>query len=288
MPHFAGQVIRFERIELTPSTDASPIPDFRFVGVVVSEPTQPGIVITKTHLNDYQGVLRGGDAHHHTRDGNKYIYATQLPLAYFDDGSINQIQGDKVQRGILASLKWCAPLATERRHAPRGTCSATRLPILRDVLCFPAQQAQFSTALSRFTSPDGIHIVAMGRYAHWDNDQLEIHWEAIRRAIRVHPRALVFWNAIGELSADYAAELVAAQEEVAEIDARRTPLALRSNLASFAQRFSWPLEGTTSLFYPASCACSLYHIAMAHPLAGDAAHRAFNAHRGRQNNFARR
>ena len=157
-----------------------------------------------------------------------------------------------------------------------------------DVLCFPAQQAQFSTALSRFTSPDGIHIVAMGRYAHWDNDQLEIHWEAIRRAIRVHPRALVFWNAIGELSADYAAELVAAQEEVAEIDARRTPLALRSNLASFAQRFSWPLEGTTSLFYPASCACSLYHIAMAHPLAGDAAHRAFNAHRGRQNNFARR
>ena len=101
MPHFAGQVIRFERIELTPSTDASPIPDFRFVGVVVSEPTQPGIVITKTHPNDYQGVLRGGDAHHHTRDGNKYIYATQLPLAYFDDGSINQIQGDKVQRGIL-------------------------------------------------------------------------------------------------------------------------------------------------------------------------------------------
>ena len=187
----AGQVVKCVRIETSASTDASSIPDFRVVFVNLSEQRQPGLIITKAHLNDYQGVLRGANQLHHVRDGGQeMVFATQLPLGTFDDTNMSQVQGGKVRRGVLD---------------------------LNGIFGV----AQFSTALSRFVERDGIHIGALGRYAHYEDQELKIHWPEIARAIRVHPRAIAYWHDIGELDPDFDAELEQAQADIAEMESRR-------------------------------------------------------------------
>lgn len=103
--------------------------------------------------------------------------------------------------------------------------------------CSSPSQGQFNTAFSRFTQRDGLHIHALGRYAHFDDEQLIIHWDDIQRAIRVHPRGLVYWNSIGQLELPkYANELRNAEKDVAEIE--RVAQLARSSFGTHAGRTS--------------------------------------------------
>ena len=186
-----GDVFRVTRIELSASTDASDVPDFRIVGVLVSEPTNPGLVLTKDHLSNYEGELRGGDRLHHSRYGGaEKVYATQLPLGGFDDAAMNQLQGDSAHHGLL-------------------DCNG--------LFAF----GQFSTSLSRFKDQQGIYMVGLGRFAHFENDALVFDWDEIQKAIKVSPRAIMHWDGIRLLDRGrYHHELQMAQHDVQEMRAR--------------------------------------------------------------------
>ena len=161
----AGDILRFISIKTSPSTDASQCPDFVIAGVNLSQQNHPAFVLTKDPLNDYQGAMRGGNRNHHVRGGGaRLVHATQLPVGYFDDMCVNQMQGDKIKRGFLDLV---------------GIFSV----------------AQFSTALSRFTDLNLIHMVGIGRVAIPDgNGGLDFDWETVQKLIQQHPRALIWWH----------------------------------------------------------------------------------------------
>ena len=187
----AGAVFRCTAIETRANPDAtSPIPDFKIAMTCLSEPTQPGVIITKSHLNNYIGEMRGRDRLHHSDHGQNLARATQLPFAGFDDMSINQAQGDAVRAAILDLT---------------GIFST----------------GQWHVALSRVTDRDQIYIVGLGRFVTFEGNERVIDWAGIRKAIAVHPRALIYWDEIGELDAEYAAELHDAQATVRNMQSRR-------------------------------------------------------------------
>ena len=229
--HAAGDVLRFTRIELVQNPGCL-IPTFRFVGVNLSEQGHPGFVITKSHFNTYEGVLRGGDRQHHSADGNKKVYATQLPFGYFDDANVDQMLGDRVRRGILDmngifqvvrsnTIPMLTPCTLASLRVPSVLIRAANAPSHLCICAMDCTQAQFSVAFSRFTDPNGINIVALGRFARpLEGGDLEIDWEAIKQAIRVHPRALVYWHDIGELPREFSEELEDAQVTITDINTR--------------------------------------------------------------------
>ena len=116
-------MIRFTGISVYPEDDNSGIPDFHLCAVNLSEQTHPAIVLTKEHLNTFQGRLRGGDRHRAVRDGGLYVRATQLPIGYFDDSVMGQIQGDKFHRGLIDLDGVFTYVSRPRPTADRGARS---------------------------------------------------------------------------------------------------------------------------------------------------------------------
>lgn len=188
----SGQVLRVVGIELSASTDAlRAVPDFQISVVNLSEQNHPGMVLTKTHLQDYSARMRGGDRNHHARGGGEnHVLATQLPLGYYDDQCINQVQGNKVKHGLLD-------------------------------LTGIFQVGQFATGLGRFEDLDRCFMIGIGRIAKPDGKGgIEVIWEEVKKVIAQHPRAVIWWYDQGELQPVYDAELRAARSIVNEMNAR--------------------------------------------------------------------
>ena len=203
--------MRVERVVVLPSTDGH-MPNFIISVTNMSEPSHPGALMTKTHLQEYSGVMRGGDRRAAVvADTHKTIWARQLPLLAADDFSLSQAQGSAVTRAFInfdgifdvvscAALPPCAA-------APRRTERAA-----------PRPQAQAHVALSRVERRNGLFI-AGSKVARVNRatDQLELDMDGLRATVKAHSRALIYWRDLGLLSLPkYAGVLAEAECRVRE------------------------------------------------------------------------
>ena len=115
--------------------------------------------------------MKGGDRNHHGGmfQGRKKIQAVQLPLGSPDDESGHQAQGGAKPRALLD---------------------------LNGVFLLGQWHVMFSRVLQR----DDMFILGVGRCARsLPQGGLEIDWTEVQKLVSVCPRALIFWDAIGEL-----------------------------------------------------------------------------------------
>ena len=69
-------------------------------------------------------------------------------------------------------------------------------------------------------------MVGVGRFARpLPDGGLEFDWEAVKDAIKVHPRAILFWDQLGLLPPDRAHVLTRARADVRELEQRTTAAA---------------------------------------------------------------
>jgi len=187
----SGELLRVYSITTLTSTDETGFPDFIVVLHAVDIDGQPSVQFTKAELQTYEAPLRGGDDLHHGGMylGRNMVRALAAPFIGADDEVAHQAQGGSKSRAILDVLS---------------------LFLL----------GQFHVMVSRVKTLKGLLIHGVPRWAEFDpaTQQLVFDWEQIQTDVRVDPRAIVFWDHIGQLDRERYGDVFAHAQQSAQLD----------------------------------------------------------------------
>jgi len=189
----AHDMLLCKAIRIFPSTDDPTIPDFVISGVSLTDSSNPGIEITKEHLQCYTGRMRGADRMHHAQRGDNEVQASTLPLAGADDDSVNQKQGSRVACAIGdGKAVWAC--------------------------------GQVYTQVGRVANLNDFCMTGLGVLYHYEDGAIVWHDEEFVRITEQHCEALLWWREQGYFTDEqlerYAPTLARAENRQTELNRR--------------------------------------------------------------------